>query len=78
MEGLKLGLCDNCTLRDAWLPPRLSCRGQAADALRGDDTHAGAAPPAQTPEHGNAHPHKAEGTRMGGRGNGYPTYFWRS
>lgn len=29
-------------------------------------------------EHGNTHPEKAEGTRMGGRRNVYPTYFEQS
>lgn len=46
LDGLKLWLCGNCTLRDGWLSPQFSCRGQAADWLQGDDTHANAVPPA--------------------------------
>lgn len=71
---LQLRLCGNCTLRDGWLSPRLSCCGQAADWLQGDDTHANAVPPAHTSPSAEIHKpekekKKAERTHMGGRRN---------
>lgn len=65
MEGLKLWLCGNCTLRDGWLSPRFSCRGQAADWLQGDDTHANAVPPAQTPRARKQTPGESRGEPHG-------------
>lgn len=70
--GSKLGLGDNCTLRDAWLWPGLSCRGQAADGLRGDDTHAGAAPPAQGTPRARKHARKHAPAQSRGDPHGWP------
>lgn len=71
---LQLRLCGNCTLRDGWLSPRLSCCGQAADWLQGDDTHANAVPPAHISPSAEIHKPEKEKEKKKSRGDphGWP------